>query len=307
MRSLIHVVLIMCFSGSFLGVFAQDSVSRSGFAVVTLVSGNVPGLIATETIRNQASAGPDQAILAPSPLITSASLLVPIGPVIENTTAIAIANPSIGAGAVNLVLSDMGGNLIFNSNVVLGPNEQVAKFLNEFFTIPPAGFTPAMLLTISSQIPVGIVALNFRGGDITSVPLANLVTATPVLVQPAMPIPPTIPQTVPPTMPPAGFGIGLPAPPEPKPASPFPVTVTSSPVPTTNSVVGGVSLLFPQVVTGLNWSTEIAIGNTSTTSQVAQVDFFDPSGVQTGSFTHVLVPARGVVILSADTAEAPSN
>ena len=303
MWSFIHVVLIMCFSGSFLAVFAQDSVSRSGFAVVTLVSGNVPGLIATETIRNQASAGPDQAILAPSPLITSASLLVPVGPIIENTTAIAIANPSSGAGAVNLVLSDMGGNLIFNTNVVLGPNEQVAKFLNEFFTIPPAGFTPAMLLTISSQIPVGIVALNFRGGNITSVPLANLVTATPVLVQPAMPIPPTVP----PTMAPAGFGIGLPAPAEPKPASPFPVTVTSSPVPTTNSVVGGVSLVFPQVVTGLNWSTEIAIGNTSTTSQVAQVDFFDPSGVQTGSFTDVLVPARGVVILSADTAGAPSN
>jgi hypothetical protein len=293
----------MCFSGSFLGAFAQDSVSRSGFAVVTLVSGNVPGLIATETIRNQASAAPDQTILAPSPLITSASLLVSVGPVIENTTAIAIANPSTGAGAVNLVLSDMGGNLIFNTNVVLGPNEQVAKFLNEFFTIPPAGFTPAMLLTISSQIPVGIVALNFRGGGVTSVPLANLVTATPVLVQPAMPIPPTVP----PTTPPAGLGIGLPAPPEPKPASPFPVTVTSSPVPTTNSVVGGVSLVFPQVVTGLNWSTEIAIGNTSTTSQVAQVDFFDPSGVQTGSFTHVLVPARGVVVLSAADAFAPSN
>ena len=137
MRVFIRLLLIMWASGNLLAVVAQDLTFRSGFALVTLVSGNVPGLTATETIRDQASSGPEQAILAPSPLLTSASLLAPIGPVTQNTTAIAIANPSPGSGAINLVLTDMAGNIVLNTNVVLGPHEQLSKFLNEFFAIPP--------------------------------------------------------------------------------------------------------------------------------------------------------------------------
>ncbi len=277
---------------------AQDPVPRSGFAVVTLVSGNIAALTATETIRNEASAGPSQAILAPAALITSASLLAPVGPMSENTTAIAIANPSTAAGAMNLTLTDAAGNLVFDTNVVIGPHEQMSKFLNEFFKIPPAGFAPALLLTISSEIPVGIVALNIRAGELTAVPL----TGISVPMQFVIPVPSAAAST---TTPQAGFGIGLPAPP-PAPTPLLPVTVSTSPVPTTNSVASGISLIFPQVVAGLNWSTEIAIGNTAPTSQVARVDFFDPRGAPTGSFTNVVVPARGVVVLSADTAGPPA-
>jgi hypothetical protein len=296
-----RILLLMLCSGSLLSVFAQDSVPRSGFAVVTLVSGNVAALTASETLRNEASAGPAQVILAPSLLVTSASLLVPFGP-LENTTAIAIANPSTSAGSVNLVLSDSGGNVVFDTNIALGPHSQVSKFLNQFLPEAVLGFSPAMLLTISSEIPVGIVALNLRAGELTSIPLTSLPAPAAVVVQP-----PATAATVPANAPQAGFGIGLPAPPPAKPASPFPVTVTNSPIPTTNSVVSGVSLVFPQVVTGFNWSTQIAIGNTSTTTQVARVDFFDPGGFQTGSFTDVVVPARGVVVVSADAAGAPGN
>src|SRR5215831_14933226 len=105
MRLVIRVLLAVACSGCFLAASAQDSTFRTGFGVVTLVSGNVSSLIATETIRNEIGTGTSQAIVAPSVLLTNASVLVPVGP-LENTTAIAIANPSTGSGSVNLVLTN---------------------------------------------------------------------------------------------------------------------------------------------------------------------------------------------------------
>ncbi|HYR44436.1 MAG TPA: hypothetical protein VER98_15505, partial [Terriglobia bacterium] len=161
MRLFIGILLMVWFLGNLLGAFAQDTTSRSGFAVVTLVSGNIAGLIATETLTNRTSSGVEQAIIAPSPLITTASILVPVGPVEENTTAIAIANPSLGSGGINLVLTDALGNVVLNVIVQLGSRGQISKYLNEFFATQPAGFTSPLLLTVSSEIPVAIVALDF--------------------------------------------------------------------------------------------------------------------------------------------------
>src|SRR6058998_147376 len=109
MRSFIGFFLIVWSSGTLLAGFAQNTTPRSGLALVTLLSGNVAGLIGTETIRNRTSSGIEQAVIPPSPLVTTASILVPVGAVVENTTAIAIANPSIASGGVNLILTDTTG------------------------------------------------------------------------------------------------------------------------------------------------------------------------------------------------------
>ena len=183
MRLLIRVVFMVWFSGNLLGAFAQDTTTRTGFAVVTLVSGNVAGLIANETLRNSTDSGIEQAVVAPSPLITSASMLVPLGPVGENTTAIALANPSLGSGQVNLILTDAIGRVVLNATVQLGPHGQLSRYLNEFFATPPAASSAPLLLTLTAEIPVAILALNFRGGDFTAIPLTSLSTPTPVPVQ----------------------------------------------------------------------------------------------------------------------------
>jgi hypothetical protein len=302
-RLFIRLLLIVWSSGNLLGAFAQDTTSRSGFAVVTPLSGNVAGLIASETLKNQTSSGVEHAIIAPSALITSASILVPVGPVAENTTAIAIANPSLGSGGVNLVLTDKLGSVVLNVTVHLGPRGQFSKFLNEFFPTPPAAFTTPLLLTVSSEIPVAIVALNFRGAEFTSIPLTSLSPPTAVAIQPVTPPPPATAST--------GFGLGLatmpnpvavpPVTPPPIPTATFspPVTVSSSPAPTTATIGGGGSLVFPQVATGGVWSTEIALGNTSSGEQSVRIDFFRSDGVETNSLTDVVIPPRGVVFLSA--------
>lgn len=285
MRSAMHAFLIVCFSGNLLGAFAQDT-TTSGFAVVTLVSGNEAGLVATETLKNVTGVGLDQTVVGPSVLITTASILVPVGPVAENTTAIAVANPSMGSGGVNLILTDRAGGVVLNTIVQLGPHSQFAKYLNEFFATQPVSFSTPLLLTISSEIPIAVVAFNFRGNDFASIPLTSLSTPTPVPIQPLSPAS-TI-STLP------GFGLGV-APPPPMPTS----TLSTPPTPT----IGGTSaLVFAQVASGGDWSSDIAIGNTSPGLQTVRIDFFSPDGFLIRSLTDIVIQPLGVFFFSTNPA-----
>jgi hypothetical protein len=58
--------------------------------------------------------------------------------------------------------------------------------------------------------------------------------------------------------------------------------------------------VFPQIVTGGGWSTELAIGNTSAGSQSIRIDFFGSDGSVATSLTSILIPPRGVVFITAD-------
>src|SRR5262245_57121822 len=291
MRLLAQVLLAVWFSGILLGAFAQNlTVPSSGFAIVTPVSGNVAGLIATEALRNGANPQFDQAIVGPSPLLTSASILVSVGSVPGNTTGIAIANPSTGSGAVNLVLTNPAGNDVLNTTLFLAPRQQSSKFLNEFFETQPVQFDTPLLLTVSSEIPVAMLLLNFRGGDITSIPLTSLSFPTPVPIQ-ALTLAPTNnpvnPGSVTPVVP-----IIVTAP-----TNPTSPTLTAAAV-TTPSIGGNGSLVFAQVAAGNGWSTDIIIGNTSSGSQTVRIDFFDANGAITGSLTDIVIQPRGVVSFS---------
>jgi len=320
MRLLNRVLLVMLFSGHLLGVFAQDGTTHTGFAVITLVSGTPAGLVSTETIENHTSAGIEHTVLSPAPLTTSASILVPVGAIGANTTAIAVANPSTGSGGVNLILTNTQGAVVLNTTFTLGPGGQLTRFLNEFFATTPTGFTTPLLLTVSSEIPVAILAFNFRALDFTAVPLTSLSTPTPVAVQPltsqavgtqplAQPVARPAPSV---TFP--GFGFSMP----PMMVTP-PVTITGIGIPmltgnvtmgmanlsstatTTVPTIGGPgALVFPQVVTGGGWSTEIAVGNTSAGTQVIRIDFFSPTGVLVQTVTGITIAPQGVFFVTAD-------
>jgi len=337
MRSFIGFFLIVWSSGTLLAGFAENTTPSSGFALVTLVSGNVAGLVGTETLRNRTTSGVEQAVMPPSPLVTTASILVPVGAVGENTTAIAIANPSIASGGVNLILTDNIGTVVLNVVVQLGPRGQLAKYLNEFFATQAVAFSTPLLLTVSSEIPVSLVAFNFRGEEFASIPLVSLSAPIPIAVQPlsieTCSTPTTLPtaasgfglgvapsppcsiigvQTVtPPSAVQPGFGLGLP--PATPPTAIFftpPVTVSNSPVPTVTSAtaIGGTAtLVFPQVVTGGAWSTDIVLGNTSAGTQTVRIDFFSPDGFVTGSLTDITIPARGVFFFSSEVSATTGN
>jgi hypothetical protein len=313
MRSSIRVFVALLLCGSLPVTLAQSTATRTGFAVITLVSGNIAGLIATETLINTTSAGTAQVTVGPAVLVSSASLLVTIGPPDVNTTSIAVANPSIGSGSVNLLLTNQNGAALVNTVVPLGPRQQFARNLNDFFAVQPTEPATLALLTVLSEIPVAILALNSRDGDFTSIPLTSLASPTPIPIQALTPLP-TIPNAGPgfglgvapliPTIPNAGAGFGLgiaPPPPAPIIVTP-PVSVSRSPVPTVTSIGGAASLVFPQVANGGGWSTEIAVGNTSSGPQTIRIDFFGSNGVNLLSLTDITIPSQGVFSFSSASA-----
>jgi hypothetical protein len=179
-RRWLCVLLMLFASGDLLAVFAQDTTIHSGFAVVTLDAGNLAGLIATESLKNATSLEFNQAIVAPSVLVTSASILAPLGPSGGNTTALAITNPTLGSGGVNLILTDGVGNVVLNTVIVLGPLGHFSRFLNELFPAEPPAFPAPLLLTISSEIPIAILALNFHGADFAPLPMTSLSSPIPL-------------------------------------------------------------------------------------------------------------------------------
>jgi hypothetical protein len=268
MHSIIRALLVICFSGNLLSLFAQNDTPRSGFAVVTVVSGNIAGIAMTEALRNTNGATTEQSNVAPTPLITTASILVNVAPSAGNNTAIALSNPSLVSGAVNLVLTNALGVPVLNTIVRLSPRGQFSKFLSELFPTQPVEFSSPLLLTMVSEIPVAVLALNFRGADFAALPLTSLSTAFPV---PAQPLIPTV----------------------------------SAPPGAIVTIGGGNSQVFTTVTTGGGWSTDLTVGNTSTAPQIIRIDFFQSNGLNAGSLTDIVIPSRGVFFFSTQTAATP--
>src|SRR5262249_22517068 len=112
--------------------------------------------------------------------------------------------------------------------IELGPFAQFSNFLDELFSTPPAAFSTPLLLTVSSEIPVSILALNFRSADFASIPLTSLSAPSLVPVQSPTPIP-VIPTAS------NGFGLGLAAMPTPVIVSP-PTTISNTATQTTPTI-----------------------------------------------------------------------
>jgi len=67
------------------------------------------------------------------------------------------------------------------------------------------------------------------------------------------------------------------------------------------TIGGSGALVFAQIASGGGWSTEIAIGNTSSAPQIVRVDFFSQNGVTAGSLTDIVIPPQGVFFFSTDS------
>jgi len=75
-------------------------------------------------------------------------------------------------------------------------------------------------------------------------------------------------------------------------------------VATVVTIGGPGALIFPQVVSGGGWFTEIAIGNTSAGIQTIRIDFFGANGANTASLTDIIIPSRGVFFFSTESASS---
>jgi hypothetical protein len=60
-------------------------------------------------------------------------------------------------------------------------------------------------------------------------------------------------------------------------------------------LIGGAgALVFAQVAVGGDWSTKLAIGNTSSGTQIIRIDFFGSDGSHSSSLSEIVIQPRGV-------------
>jgi hypothetical protein len=282
----IRVASAMVFLGSVaLAQFPKARGPQIGYAIITPASGNSDGLVPVETLTQLTLGGAVETKVSPSPILTRAAMPASVGPLTDGATGVAIVNPNVTTCSVQLSLTGTDGTEILSEAISVLPHGQFSRFLNELFASAPYGTSGLTgLLTVTADVPVAVLGLNFRGAGFAAVPLASLsspsplsllMTSTPsdsagsaTVVVPIVSVMPALPQNS------GSTANGV------SPAAP---------------VIGGPgAFVFPQVASGSGWSTTFTIANTSSSPQTIRIDFYDPNGVALRSVVKVTIPSRGL-------------
>ncbi len=287
---------------------------QTGFAVITPLSGTGLGLSVSETFGQQFDGNFFQSNVLPSPLVTLTDVVVNLDPKSGADTGVAFVNPNDTSASVSLTLMNQQGINIGTRTLVVGPLQQVSRFVTELFTGLPelrAGMTG--LLFLSSSVPIGVLGLAFNGPAFVSLPVATQLSVnsvanvnntgtfqgnTSIVVAQTFPSSnsaPSVPSTI---LPLPSNIVGLP-PVQPitsittplatttgqvsSTVSPAALSVSATPTATAfpqlvTGVGGNGAVLLPQIALGGGWVSQITIANTSTTVQAVRVDFFNPAG-----------------------------
>jgi hypothetical protein len=262
MKCLVSTILMGMFAASV--AFGQAGALRTGFAIVTPITGGRLAFSVTETFTERFEGNLLQSSVQPSPLVTLTSMVVNSNPASAANTGIAILDPFDVAATVTLTLVNPQGVIIGARTVIIEGRQQRSRFLTELFAgIPDLTDSFTGQLFISSNLPVSILALAFSGPFFTALPATQL-SGSNIFA--------------------AGNDNALEA-------TAFNPTALAG------------ALLLPQVAAGGGWVSTITIANTSTLPQSVRVDFFDsndgPPGLSfTSSIPNTIVQPGGVVKFS---------
>jgi hypothetical protein len=152
---------------------------ETGYAVVTPLAGTGEGLSVSETFGEQIGVNLFQASVLNSPLVTLTDVVLNVDPQTGSNTGIAIINPSTSLATVVLSARNQQGAEIATRTITIGAHQQISDFVTDLFPGEP-NFAQGVsgLLFISSNIPIGVVALAFSGGTFTSLPVAAQLSGT---------------------------------------------------------------------------------------------------------------------------------
>ncbi len=147
-----------------------------GYAIVTVVLGDVNNLQVVETMGLSTNCGGAQASMSPPTLTNKSAMLVSIDPTVQRDAGLAIANPGNSNANVGLTLVDSSGRTVASQTINLPAGRQVARFVSEIFPGAPAlaqSFDGTLIL--SADNAVGVIALRFRGTSFGNLPVSNLI------------------------------------------------------------------------------------------------------------------------------------
>jgi hypothetical protein len=182
MRKLIPVVfLLVCLSslGYAQGDFNDNSPIQSGYAVVTAAT--TGSMVVFETFGLLSPTGTNQAGVLPPDMITNALLFVSSSGRLSRNLGIAIANPGSSTATITMTLRDNTGVTLGTKTIAVVSGHQTAQFLTQIFSgvsTVPSDLTGTV--TITSNTPIAVIGLRFRGANFSTLPVTDLSTPTAV-------------------------------------------------------------------------------------------------------------------------------
>src|SRR6185436_17450810 len=135
-----------------------------------------------ETFGSGIAADTTQAGVLPGNMTTRTVLFAAASSRLSRDLGVAIVNPSGSATNVTMTLR-RGSDGIMSSakTITVGARQQASTFISELFSnVPELPLDFDGSLTITSDSPVAIVGLRFRGTNFSTIPITSLSNATPV-------------------------------------------------------------------------------------------------------------------------------
>ena len=182
---------LFCFAVLSSTAFAQDDHNDSaplvsGYAVVTTTAGagqagNAGGLVAFESLGWRINSPAIQASVLPATLTTRMVFFSTANARLSLNTGVGICNPGATDATVTMVLRNAAGAQTSTNTVTVPARQQAAKYVSELFAgvsaLPP-DFDGT--LTVTSNLPVGVVAFRFTNSTFTTIPVASLSASVPL-------------------------------------------------------------------------------------------------------------------------------
>ena len=164
---------------------------QAGFAVITPVavttSSSTSGLVVFGSFGlRHGNSGTTQAGVLPPDLTTNAVMFVDANRRLAKNLGVAIVNPNSSNVNVTLTLRGNDGMQLGTTNVNVPSLQHVSKFITELFASQssvPKDVTGMLAITTagSSNLPVSVIGLRFRGENFSTIPITSLSgTTTPL-------------------------------------------------------------------------------------------------------------------------------
>jgi len=198
LSSFVLALLISVISFGQVALTISEGTLQTGWAVVTPAAGTGQGLSVSEILSEQRGASVIQSSVVASPLVTFTNVVVSSDPTTGLNTGLAIANPNFSTATVTLDFRNQQGITVTTRTITVGSHQQFSRFVTELFVGDPVFALPVTgLMFISSDLPVGVLALALSSTSITALPVATQLNTSVVTVSP--PVPTTVVTTAPAT------------------------------------------------------------------------------------------------------------
>ena len=166
--------------------YDDDGPVQVGWAVVTplavTTSGASSGLVVFATFGKKHGDEMLQASVLPASLTTNAMMFVSADGKLSRNVGVGIINPNGAAANSTMTLRDQNGHVLGTpKNFTLSARSQTAQFITSLFSDRPEipkDFDGT--LKVTSDLPVSIIGLRFRGENFSSIPVTNLATTNAV-------------------------------------------------------------------------------------------------------------------------------